>query len=55
MPRVLQFLVDADVQNIYPEHGIQQGSVGLFEEGWATREFAELPKETRSDRLLLFA
>ena len=43
MPRVLQILVDADVQNIYPEHGIRQGSVGLFEEEWETREFAELP------------
>ena len=38
-----KFLVDADVQNIYPEHGIRQVSVGLSEEEWATREFAELP------------
>ena len=38
-----KFLVDADVQNIYPKHGIRQVSVGLFEEEWETREFAELP------------
>ena len=37
-----KFLVDADVQNIYPEHGIRQGSVGLFEEGWQQHNGLEL-------------
>ncbi|PAV14716.1 hypothetical protein PNOK_0979400 [Pyrrhoderma noxium] len=46
-PRVLQFSVRPDVQNVYLDRGARRVLVGLFGEGWVTSEFAELPQKTR--------
>ncbi|PAV14719.1 hypothetical protein PNOK_0979700 [Pyrrhoderma noxium] len=50
-PRVLQFSVRPDVQNVYLDRGARRALVGLFGEGWVTSEFAELPQKTRDGLL----
>ena len=50
-PRVLQFSVRPDVQNVYLDCGARWALVGLFGSGWVTSEFAELPQKTRDGLL----
>ncbi|PAV14711.1 hypothetical protein PNOK_0978900 [Pyrrhoderma noxium] len=50
-PRVLQFSVRPDVQNVYLDRGARRALVGLFGSGWVTSEFAELPQKTRDGLL----
>ena len=50
-PRVLQFSVFPDVQNVYLDRGARRALIGLFGEGWVTSEFAELPQKTRDGLL----
>ena len=50
-PRVLQFSVRPDVQNVYLDRGARRALVGLFGSGWITSEFAELPQKTRDGLL----
>ena len=50
-PRVLQFSVRPDVQNVYLDRGARRALIGLFGSGWVTSEFAELPQKTRDGLL----
>ena len=50
-PRVLQFSLCPDVQNVYLDRGARRALVGLFGSGWVTSEFAELPQKTRDGLL----
>ncbi|PAV14656.1 hypothetical protein PNOK_0973400 [Pyrrhoderma noxium] len=50
-PRVFQFSVRPDVQNVYLDRGARRALIGLFGEGWVMSEFAELPQKTRDGLL----
>ena len=51
MPRILDFALSPDVSNRVLEKGARRALVGMFGEGWCSREFAELPAKMRASLL----
>ena len=51
MPRILDFALSPDVQNRVFEKGARRALVGMFGEGWCSREFANLPAKMRASLL----
>lgn len=48
-PRVLEFAMAPDVNNLILTRGAQRALSGMFGEGWCSAEFAALPVKTRSN------
>ncbi|KIY69562.1 hypothetical protein CYLTODRAFT_442612 [Cylindrobasidium torrendii FP15055 ss-10] len=48
-PRVLEFAISDDVKNAHLDRGARRALVGLFGEGWCTREFSELPQKLKDN------
>jgi hypothetical protein len=48
MPRILDFALSPDVSNRILEKGARRALVGMFGEGWCSREFANLPAKMRA-------
>jgi len=51
MPRILDFALSPDIQNRVFEKGARRALVGMFGEGWCSREFANLPAKMRASLL----
>lgn len=51
MPRILDFALSPDVPNRILEKGARRALVGMFGEGWCSREFANLPAKMRASLL----
>lgn len=51
MPRILDFALSPDVPNRIFEKGARRALVGMFGEGWCSREFANLPAKMRASLL----
>lgn len=51
MPRILDFALSPDISNKVLEKGARRALVGMFGEGWCSREFANLPAKMRASLL----
>lgn len=51
MPRILDFALSPDVSSRVLEKGARRALVGMFGEGWCSREFANLPVKMKASLL----